>query len=150
MRWKCTRASPWDGALHLACLACRLLPSVANVPRRGRHRNDCAVFDGCGFLDAQSNLRSVFGVLCSGCLTKKVPDQPSNTPKHQSRCHSLFVAGVIQCVLLPWCIALTSTWSRGSHHAPCSEPRSRTISEVFAHQFGYFFLERALSAFVVV
>ena len=129
MRWKCALASPWDGALHLACQASRLLPSVANVRRRGRHSNDCPVFDGGGYLDVlstQSILRSESSVLCSGCLTQKGPDQPSDTAIHRSRCHSMFAARVVQWV--PWCNALTSTWSQGLHRDPSSEPRSLTIS----------------------
>ena len=67
-------------------------------------------------------------VLCTDCLTKKGPDQTSDTAVHRSRCYSMFVARVIQCVLLPWYVALTLTWSRGSHRDTNSEPRSRTLS----------------------
>ena len=82
-----------------ACQASRLLPSVANVRRRGRQSNDCPVLDGGGSLDVlstQSGMRSNSGVLCNGCLAKKGPEQSSDTAAHQSRCHSLFVGRVVQ------------------------------------------------------
>ena len=61
-------------------------------------------FDGGGYLDGLStqwNLGSNSGVLRSGCVTKKGADQPSDTAIHLSRCHHMFVARVIQRVLLP-------------------------------------------------
>ena len=108
-----------------ACQASRLLPSAANVCRLGRHSNDCPVFDGGGHLDVlctQSDMRSDTGVPCSGSLAKKGLEQSSGTAAHQSRCHCMFVARVIQRVLIVWQNALTLTWSRSS----TSRPEQRT------------------------
>ena len=78
-------------------------------------------FDGGGCLDVLSiqwDLRSDTGVLCNGCLAKKGPEQSSDTAAYQSRCHSMFVARLIRCVLRVWYNALTLAWSRGSTSRP--------------------------------
>ena len=88
-RWKCAPASPRNGALCLTCQASRLLPSAANVRKRGRRRQNT-------WRD-RPTCCSDSGVLCSGCLSTQGRDQPSDTAMHQNSCHSMFVAKVIKC-----------------------------------------------------
>ena len=124
-----------------ACQASRLLPSVANVRRRGRQSNDCPVLDGGGSLEVlstQSGMRSNSGVLCNGCLAKTGPEQSSDTAAHQSRCHSLFVRRVVsEC----WCLGYMHSpgrghrafiVTRGANHAVSSPLKSSTAARLLA------------------
>ena len=125
-----------------ACQASRLLPSVANVRRRGRHSNDCPVLDGGGYLDVlstQSGMRSNSGVLCNGCLatngTRAVighRSTPKSLPQFVRWESGPVSAGALGDMHSPGRGHRAFIVTRGANHAVSSSLKSSTAARLLA------------------
>ena len=130
-RWKCALASPWNGALHKPVNLVRFrrlqtLPGSAVTVMTVQSSKGVAFWTFCPL----SDMRSVTGVLCSGCVAKKGTRAVighRSTPKPLSqhvRCESDSVCGrtSVHCTHLNVVAELNIQTRAADHGVSTSSP----------------------------